>query len=346
MLKPLRTNTLVCCSKENFVSSILPTDSLDLIDLFAQAKLAQAAPLICQWSETDVLYAHFQDALRKEVERVTSDDLAALFHQYAPVAGVETDEAYKNRVMVLPHLGTALVGIRFRSLDLSRPFVTVVAHTAPLPGTTGLVEAAAVLREAFQAFAPKHVQFFVPADVRLDETQLPGGTHWDVHVLAAPVAQLRHRAFPPHFDRVQLRVPDELETYPRYVQEFEALFEQHPQHRDFARIEAREDLAVYHQEGLVFEVEIDGAWAGLVAATRSAEQGLKGFVVVEMFLDGAHRGRGFGPAVGRHLIERLPMEPGDTLYGTIHHENRSARRSAELGGREDIGAFLWVNLIN
>ena len=114
------------------------------------------------------------------------------------------------------------------------------------------------------------------------------------------------------------------------------------EHRDFARIEIEADLDEHRQEGLLFEVRVDGAWAGVVAAVRSEKQGLRGFVVIEMFLDGAHRGRGWGPAVGRHLIERLPARAGDALYGTIHHGNAAARRSAERGGREDVGVFLWV----
>ncbi len=313
-----------------------------MTERFADATLAQAAPMLSRWYAQEELRAQFRDALRLEVERVFSDELAALFRQHAPVPGVGTDEAYKNRVVEVPHLGTALVGIRFRALDLSRPFVTVAAHTAPLPDPAGIQEAVSALREAFAVFAPTHVQVFVPAGVPLDADRFPSGAHWDVHVVAAPVAQLRERPLPAHHERVALRVPADLTFYPRYVQEFEALFARHPEHRDFTRIEAEEDLAGYRDQGLVFEVRIDGRWAGVVAATRAAEQGLRGFVVVEMFLDRAHRGRGLGPAVGRHLLDHLPAETGDVLYGTIHHDNRAARRSAARGGREDLGAFFWV----
>lgn len=323
-----------------------PTDEVDLIELFTEAKLAQVAPILHQWYAADELRTQFREAMRGSVERVFSDDLAALFRQHARVPGVETDDAYKNRVLDVPHLGTVLAGIRFRALDLSRPFVDVVAHTAPLLDAAGLLEATTFLRKQFAPFAPRHVQFFVPAGRVLDEGGFPSGTHWDDHVIAGLLATLRAQPAPRDLDRVALRVPTDLGFYSRYVQEFEALYAQRPQHRDFARIEAEEDLAEYLEQGLLFEVEVDGTWAGVVAATRSTEHGMRGFVVIEMFLDAAHRGGGLGPAVGRQLIEHLPAQVGDVLYGTIHHENVAARRSGLHGGREDIGAFFWVSTLD
>ncbi len=327
-------------------SSAQPADEAALLDLFAGAKLSQAPSNLKCWYSQDELRAQLRADLAGEVERVFSDDLAALFHQHVPVAGVISADAYKNRVLDVPGLGTALVGIRFRGLDLARPFVTVAAHTASLPGARGLREAAAFLHGQYAAFSPKHVRVFVPAGVAVELEALPPGSHWDVHLLAAPLAELRARPFPPRFERVTLEVPADLAFYPRYAREYETLFESHPEHRDFARIESKDDLAEYRHEGLLFEVRVDGAPAGVVAATRSEKEGLRGFVVVEMFLDGAHRGRGWGPAVGRHLIERLPAEVGDALCGTIHHDNAAARRSAERGGREDVGAFLWVGALS
>lgn len=322
--------------------SSLSADPAGLLDLFVNVKFDQAPQVLHAWYTPDVLRAHLRADLAEEVERVFDTAFSAEFREHAPVAGVTRDEAYLNRVLEVPHLGAALVGIRFRALDLSRPFVTVVAHTAPLPAVEGLREATAFLREQFAAFAPKHVQFFVLEGHEIDESRCPPGSHWDLRLVAGTLTDLRAQAWLPYADRVRLAAPADLSFYPRYAAEYEALYAARSEHRDFARIEDEADLAAYLEEGTLFEVFVDGTWAGLVAATRAAEQGLRGFVVVEMFLDGAHRGRGFGPVVGRHLIGHLPAEDGDVLYGTIHHGNVSARRSAYAGGRVDVGAFFWV----
>ncbi|MFC4455530.1 GNAT family N-acetyltransferase [Deinococcus sonorensis] len=319
----------------------LPADEAGLLDLLTEARLAQAAPMLSRWFSPDQLRATLREDLHPELERRSSDALAALYRQHAPVEGVDHDSAYKNRILTVPPLGTALVGIRFRGMDLARPFVTAAATTR-LPDEAGLTEAAALLRQEFEAFRPRHLRLFVPAGVPIDLSALPPGSHWDHHLLAAPVTELRARPLPAFHARVQLQVPPDMGFYPQYVQAYEALFAANPSHREFTHAEAEEDLEELRQEGLVFEVRVDGAWAGVVAACRSSEQGVSGFVVTEMFLDAAHRGQGLGPAVGRHLLDRLPAESGDTLFGTIHHDNLPARRSAERGGRTDVGAFLWV----
>lgn len=323
-------------------SFLWPAETTELLHLFVNARWKHAAPVLHTWYAPDVLRTQFESDLAEEVGRVSDPAFAAAFRSHAPMEGVTRDEAYLNRVLEVPHLGAALVGLRFRALDLARPFVTVVAHSEPLPGVKELHDAVAFLRAQFAEFAPKHVQFFVPAGRELDETHFPPGSHWDVHVIAGRLNDLRKRPWPEHADRVTLDVPADLSFYPRYVAAYETLYAAHAEHREFARIEELDDLARYLQDGTLFEVRVDGAWAGVVAVTPAAEQGLSGFVVTEMFLEGAHRGRGFGPAVGRRLVERLQGEAGDVLYGTVHHGNVTARRSAYAAGREDVGAFFWV----
>jgi hypothetical protein len=44
----------------------------------------------------------------------------------------------------------------------------------------------------------------------------------------------------------------------------------------------------------------------------------------------------------QHLLENLPAEPGDVLWGTIHPDNTASLRNALSIGREPVGGYAWI----
>ncbi len=110
----------------------------------------------------------------------------------------------------------------------------------------------------------------------------------------------------------------------------------------WARAEDAESLAACADEGLLFEVLLDGEPAGVVAAVRDDAHGMSGFSVEELCLDADSRGRRLAPGVLQRLVDELPAEDGDVLWGTIHPDNAPSLRNSASVGREVVGGYAWV----
>jgi len=135
--------------------------------------------------------------------------------------------------------------------------------------------------------------------------------------------------------------------YPRYADLYRRLQADHPELRAVVRTESEEDMQEYLEAGHLFEVSVDGAWAGVTAVFKDVNTGLSGFCVAEIVLDHAFRGQGLGNAVQLQLASQLVAggaERADLLFGTIGAVNVAARRTALRAGRVDLGGHVWVTL--
>ncbi len=298
------------------------------------------------WATPTEAEAHWRESLAPELGRLTDAEFAAQYQRNWPV--VADESLYLNHLRLLPGGARALTGIRCRGLDPDRPFVDVVAVT-PLPEKEAeWAEVARQVAAPYAAFAPRHVRFTVPGPkaASLSLSRLPRTSYWDFVVVGAPIREMNRRARVTHYGRVALRVPESMGFYPRYRAEYDALYASTPLHREYARVESEADLAESLATGLLFEILVDGAWAGVASVYRDSGFGLRGFVVQEMFLGAAYRGQGLGSAAQQHLAQALisPAGEGDVLYGTIHAGNLPALRAAEGAGRQRLAAQLFVGL--
>ncbi|MGI8577340.1 MAG: hypothetical protein ACR2KG_05355 [Nocardioidaceae bacterium] len=164
----------------------------------------------------------------------------------------------------------------------------------------------------------------------------------DMRIVAGLVEQLRARPERLGLERVALRQPTDTTFYPQYVGELEHLFVRAPIYAEVTRVEDRGDLAGALQAGQLFEVLVDGQWAGLVATPRKRAYGVRGFWVQEMLLCGRVRGQGLGPAVQQRLLAELPAHQGDALFGSIEERNGPSLGSAYATGRVDVAVHAWL----
>jgi GNAT superfamily N-acetyltransferase len=136
----------------------------------------------------------------------------------------------------------------------------------------------------------------------------------------------------------------DLANYPRAQAAYAAVDAAFPGHPEQARIETAEDLAGSVEAGLLFDVLVDGEWAGYVGAHVNDETlGMPAYVVQEFILDPAYRGRGYGRYLPALLAEALP-DDRPILLGVIHADNRSALQAAKASGRIDVGGWFQVAL--
>jgi hypothetical protein len=230
-----------------------------------------------------------------------------------------------------------LAQIRFTDRSGKWPYVEVYRASTPL-GAIGDPIILRKLRDHFGIFLPQRVRFFQSAHMPMRAPV----TRVDQHFLVAPARDMAARPVAPGFERIVLRRPPNLGFYLHYVETYEQMFAVRPQLRGQVRIEPEKSLANCLEQGLLYEIHVDGAWAGIVAASREIFAGVTGCYMNEIVLESAVRGQGLGPAVHQHFAKAVAAEhPDGVITGMIASVNVPSLKTAMRAGRIEIGAWHW-----
>jgi len=318
----------------------------DLLDDLVEARLPWVSGVLRSWYAESALRAQLRDGLTAEEHRIGNIDFGREFRDGVGVRPDTDPLDWTNRRLDVPDGGWALTGIRFRGGDAKRPFVDVVATTEP-PTREGLARVASAVVPAYQDFAPRCLRVDAPDPGALVEAlgndeRFGPGCGVDMYVVAGPVEELRDQPRVAAYDRVGLRAgdPDQLADLAAAV--YAELTASHPEVAEWAQAEDAESLAECAEEGLLFEVLVEGEPAGVVASVRYDAHGMAGFSVQELCLGAGHRGRHVASAVVQRLVEELPANPTDVLWGTVHPDNTPSLRNALSVGRVIVGGYVWV----
>jgi GNAT superfamily N-acetyltransferase len=309
------------------------------------ARLPWTSSVLSQWYGQERLRAQLADSLAVELGRVGDESFARSFREAVSV-DVDADLlSWSNRILPLDDAaGWVLAGIRFRGMDVSKPFVDVIACTQQ-PTGAGILDVVTAVARAYAVFGPLCTRFAVPdADgfMRVLDAGFGPGSAIDMHLVAGLVRQLRAAPRVTTYEQVELRAGDPSFLADRARDIYADLAAEHPETALWATPESTDSLEESASSGLLFDVAVDGRPAGVAAALREDAHGMTGFVVQEIALDRAYRGRGLGPAVLQRLVDRLPDRGGDVLWGSIHPDNVSSMRNALRVGRRPVGAYAWV----
>jgi hypothetical protein len=299
--------------------------------------LAQAHPLLRQWRG---------EALKDDLEETAT-------------AGVRTiaDEAGAQRVARIMHvLGRPAACYRGRLLDLDGvrliahidfpdqsgdfPFVKIRGASEALGSIAEWQSLASGIAHAFAEHRPRAVGIFHPAHLPLRAPTRP-----DTHLVAAPAGHMAARPDARGLDRVTLRRAETLAFYPDYEATYAQVLDERPVLRGEIAAESMETLAECLEQGLVYEVLVDGGWSGLFAARTDLVAGVRGLQVVEIVLTRAARGQGLGAAVHQRFARATAaIEPATIILGTISARNAPSLRTALNAGRLEIGTRHWLDL--
>lgn len=318
----------------------------DPVTELARARLPWVSPRLREWYDDARLVRQLASGLADEAGRVGDVAFGAEFRDGVGIPASADPLDWANRRIDLPTGGWAVAGIRFRGLDVSRPFVDVVATTEP-PTPDGLATVATAALPYFASFDPLCLRVDAPDPAALVERVAADARFGprcsvDQYVVAGPVADLRSRPRVPSYDLVALRPGDAVALAERAAAIYAELARRNPDLPMWARAEDAESLAACADEGLLFEVLLDGGAAGVLAAVRDDAHGMSGFSVEELCLDADSRGRRLAAGVLQRLVDELPAEDGDVLWGTIHPDNAPSLRNSVSVGREVVGGYAWV----
>ena len=316
----------------------------ELLDAMVQARLPWVSGEIRSWYDDARLAELVRSDLGPQAAMVGDESFGA---QFRANVGLDIGDAsdWANRRVDHPDGGWAVCGIRYRGRDVERPFVEVVATTEP-PTPDGLAAVARVVVPLYATFHPLCLRVDAPDPAALvtalDDDPRFGVSGVDMHVVAAPVPKLRAWDRVPAYDVVDLRVGDAQVMARRVAEIYADLDSRNPALEQWARPEGEGTMRACADQGLLFEVVVDGHPSGVVAALREDAHGMSGFCVQEIVLDAAHQGRRLAPAVLQRLVDVLPAEDGDVLWGTIHPGNTPSLRNAASVGRRVVGGYVWV----
>lgn len=318
----------------------------DLLDDLVDARLPWVSAMLRSWYADADLREHLAVALSVEEHRVGNAEFGQEFRDGVGLHPDSDPLDWSNRRVDLPDGGWALTGIRYRGGDGLRPFVDVVATTEP-PTTDGLARVTAAVVPLYDAFGPLCLRVDAPDPAglvdRLDADDRFGpGCAVDMFVVAGPVEELRDQPRAAAYDRIDLRAGEPHAMSERVAAVYAELAEELPELAMWANPEDVESLAECADEGLLFEVLLDGEPAGVVASVRYDAHGMSGYSVQELCLDRAHRGRHVAAGAIQRLVDALPARDDDVLWGTIHPENAPSLRNALSLGRVVVGGYVWV----
>jgi GNAT superfamily N-acetyltransferase len=307
---------------------------LPSLDVLVEAADAGLHP----WVHAHVAEPVRREALAEELGftlHTAAQDLAwaASFAEVAPPVG-EPVTSYLDRWLPLGD-AHVMVGPRYLGRDPDLPFVMVTASDRPLVPTdaSGL---AALAREHFAPFSPGFVML-----TTADPLGAWPGTRPEQRQVVGRLGDLRRRETPAELSAAPRQ---DTEVYERYRALFDLDVERDPAHARHTRAEERADLQDLADRGFLYDVLVDDAWAGLLAAEPDARRGVRGATVVELVLDHPHRGRGYGRHLSTLLARAVPLPDDQCLLGTIHADNVTSYRSALAAGRVDVGGEILIPL--
>jgi GNAT superfamily N-acetyltransferase len=301
----------------------------------AEYSLEQQHPLTRKWVD-DATRVELLAKHHEQVDVLLATDLEVAAARVERVAPGHPAETMLNHWTPIGDNLHAMLSMRFEGMNPAKPFVDATTLSRRLQaGDLPALAAAAV--DAYGRYSPQYLRLWSSEPVGW----LPG-TGLDRRFLGAPIELLRSREVPPG---LALTPAQSLAHYGEAERAYAAVDLEHPDHPGQATLADRENLEETAEAGLLFDITVDGRWAGYSAALDHGEDnlGLPAYVVGELILTPGFRGRGFGSYISNLLAEALP-DPSRILIGTIHAANRESIQSAIRAGRFDLGGWLQYRL--
>jgi RimJ/RimL family protein N-acetyltransferase len=308
----------------------------DLKTEFTQYAVQQLHPKLLEWYTPTELYSNLEPEITEATVEFFTPEFSSRFAHNKPVAGV-APERYTHRLFKV--VGRRLIaGIRFFGGDITRPFVEVARISQPLENDSQRDAITEFLRSEFAEFAPTQWRIWQASHQPYQFADCAG----DLRVLAGLLSEINTLPLPENAARVRLSRATNTDFYLRYVELYQQLYRERPWLPDVARTETLEDMQQYLETGQVFEIFVDGTWAGLTIAIRDAGWGVRGWLMVEIVLTAPFRGQDLAVAVQRLLAQQLEDAGKDCLFGSIGAVNLPMQKTATRVGRVDIGGYFFV----
>ena len=308
-----------------------PTE--DLCAAFLEAGLRSVSPEVAEWLGIDRVSRTVHSELDHEIGRCPATEFAERYHG---IIGAGEPGDYLSRVIEAEGVN-ALCAIHFCGADTSKPFVNIPAIDGAPASWAGVVERALA---SFAVFNPRVCKVVAPGgQVPIRETSLR--VVGDQVVAAERVGAIAERSA--GSTPVSLRNASATDAHPFVMEMYEAHLAANPELVGRVEAASLDQLKACESKGVLAWWCVDGAQAGVIAATPDSGFGIDGWVVMEEVVDRRFGGRGTAAEAQVGLAKRIAKEdPDAVLFGTIDFTNTASRRTAERAGRREIAGWWFV----
>ena len=276
-------------------------------------------------------------------QRMFSKEWAEKYYQSFKIEGTKASD-YKLQFLNCGQMGKVLAGIHFYGGDKARPFIGVLARTKAFETVETLEFWLKKLSEAFSKFNPESVQFFQYWESKEVPFSSIKSSIPDQHLISGYLKDLKSEQKKLDLKGLELIPLKEMRNFSTYSDSFKEFQESNQLLAKRVFPSSEEMLNLSAKNKTLFEINIEGSWAGILATISDREGPLKGQLIVEEYLDKKYRGKGFGKIAQSALIKRLPERSGPFLYGTIDAENMASVRTAYSNGRSKVGSWYFFPL--
>lgn len=283
--------------------------------------------------------------LLKEVEQnltyCTDDDAAKRFYDYVKKEGSTPDD-YKYKLIITP-LGEMITSIRYVGGDLNKPAVYLIHKYFDLKELKDIKLIGEIIEKEYAVFKPKRLRWYssaIETELIEDNDFIDG----DLIYVAEFVDNLKKQSLPKNFNKVTIHHATSLNWYSEYQKGFESIYKKQPAFIEMVQVESKDTFNELINKQLLFEINVDGNWAGIIAADKGHDYFFKGYYIVEEFLIEEFRGKQLASSAQRHLINQLESNTNEMLFGTIHFGNPASLRTALSAKRKVIGMYVFADL--
>jgi len=253
-----------------------------------------------------------------------------------------TPDDYKYRY-IQTTLGEMITSIRFVGGDLNKPAVYLIHKDFELKDTKDIKLIGETIKKHYAIFKPKRFRWY-SSTIETDLIEAHDFITGDLIYLAEFIDYLKEQPLPKNFNKVSLHSANSLSWYSDYQKGFDEIYKKWPAFIEMAQVESKETLNELIEKKLLFEIEIEGKWAGIIAANSGSDYFFNGYYIVEEFLTENFRGKKLASSVQRHLINKLTSNSNEMLFGTIHYDNPASLRTALSAKRKAIGMYIFADL--
>lgn len=248
-----------------------------------------------------------------------------------------TAEDFRERILEVEKDKFILAGIRFRGLNVNKPFISIVANFEITADRLSVL--AKLIKKEFSIFKPMAIQFHMPSEVELNAPDL--GV--DRYTLVGSVSDLIECKLPERAETVELVELSNTDFYDEYLNEYKIFHEKNYHLQDEVKPESLEDFTEALSNKLLFKILLDNKHAGIIAGSASDYYGVQGAYIFEEILYDSFKGKGLGVYLQKEFAKKL-LGRYQLLWGTISSLNQSSLKTAIRNGRKIEGIEYSFNL--
>lgn len=312
-----------------------------LIKKWIDIELPNCPQFIIDGIGKDTVIANITKEVELNVSHCFESELAQKIIDYCQVKGATVEDC-KSRQLKTP-LGEIITGIRFVGGDLNKPAVFIIHKDFELKNLNNIKLIGEFLAKEYAIFKPKRIRWYsstIEKELIANNNFIAG----DLIYVAEFIEKLKQQPLPKNFDKVKLVEATTINWHKEYTAAFEKICQQWPGFAEMAQAEDVETLQDLMKKHLLFEIIVDGQFAGIIAADNGTNSFLSGYYIVEELLLEKYRGKHLASAVQRHLIEKLASNNNEMLFGTIHYNNQPSLRTATKLSRKAIGMYVFADI--